>query len=143
MRIFNVVFIVLFILSAGLQYNDPDPYVWMPLYLYGAYVCYTAFRKKFVPALYLVGWAVYLAYAVYLFFAADGVWSWWQEHQAENIAQSMKATRPWIEETREFFGLLILCAALLVNWTRLRQRRESRAAAVSANSNSARGHTSP
>jgi Transmembrane family 220, helix len=124
MRIFNVVFIVLFVLSAALQYNDPDPYIWMPLYLYGAYVCYTAYQKNFIPALYVVGWAVYVSYAAYLFFAADGVLSWWKEHNAENIAQSMKATKPWIEETREFFGLLILCVALLVNWLWLRKRRQ-------------------
>jgi flagellar biogenesis protein FliO len=27
----------------------------------------------------------------------------------------MKATKPWIEETREFFGLLILIVALIAN----------------------------
>ncbi|HWJ27084.1 MAG TPA: hypothetical protein VNS32_11110 [Flavisolibacter sp.] len=32
----------------------------------------------------------------------------------------MKATKPWIEETREFLGLLLLVIALLVNsiWLR-------------------------
>lgn len=116
MRILNWVFVVLFVLSALLQYNDPDPYIWMPLYLYGAVLCYLALRKKFTPLLYLVGLMVYVPYAVYLFFEADGVLSWWREHNAENIAQSMKAARPWIEATREFFGLLILIGALVANW---------------------------
>ncbi|HEV7331725.1 MAG TPA: transmembrane 220 family protein [Flavisolibacter sp.] len=121
MKVLNLFFIVLFVLSAVLQYNDPDPYIWIPLYLYGAFVCYKAVRRKLVPALYIVGWIVYGAYALYLFFGDDGVLSWWQEHQAENIAQSMKATNPWIEETREFFGLLILLLALLLNWLWLRR----------------------
>jgi flagellar biogenesis protein FliO len=34
----------------------------------------------------------------------------------------MKATKPWIEETREFFGLLILIVALVVNMIWLGKR---------------------
>lgn len=42
--------------------------------------------------------------------------SWYSEHNAENIVQSMKATKPWIEETREFGGLLLLITALGINY---------------------------
>ena len=124
MKVFNIVFVVLFILSAALQYNDPDPYVWILLYLYGAFLCFMAFRNKFNSTLYLIGLAVYISYAIYLFFDKTGVLNWATEHNAENIAQSMKATRPWIEETREFFGLLILIGALLTNmiWKYQRKR---------------------
>jgi hypothetical protein len=51
--------------------------------------------------------------------------NWAEEHHAENIAQSMKATKPWIEETREFFGLLILISVLCVNMVWLRKTRIS------------------
>lgn len=115
MKVFNIVFTVLFIVSAALQYNDPDPYIWMPLYLYGAWLCFTAFRNQFNIKLYWIGLAVYLCYAIFLFFDKTGVLNWAQEHHAENIAQSMKAAKPWIEETREFFGLLILMGVLLTN----------------------------
>ena len=116
MKAFNIVFIILFIFSAALQYNDPDPYVWVPIYLYGAYLCYQAISKKFNPVLYIIGFTVYTAYAVYLFFDKQGVLNWAEEHNAENIAQTMKATKPWIEETREFGGLLILIVVLLINF---------------------------
>ena len=122
MKIFNVCFCLLFIFSAALQYNDPDPYVWMPIYLYGAVLCWLALRKKFYPAAYIVGIIVYLAYAVYLFFAKDGVLEWIQKHNSENIVQTMKATKPWIEETREFGGLVILIVVLLINMIWLRKR---------------------
>lgn len=115
MRILNGVWVALFILSAILQYNDPDPYVWMPIYGMGAFLCYKAMQGKWLPRLYLIAFAFYIPYAAYLFFGADGVLSWWQEHQGENIAQSMKATKPWIEATREFFGLGLLMLALLLN----------------------------
>lgn len=58
---------------------------------------------------------MYAGYALYLFLADDGVLDWYQKHNAENIAATMKATKPWIEETREFFGLVILIIALSVN----------------------------
>ena len=34
----------------------------------------------------------------------------------ENIAETMKAEKPWIEETREFFGLVILIVVLLIDF---------------------------
>lgn len=115
MKIFNLLFCLLFVLSAALQYNDPDPYLWIPIYGYGAVLCWLAFRNKYYPRAYLAGIGVYTVYAVYLFFAADGVWDWLTRHHAENIAQSMKAETPWIEDTREFFGLVILIVVLLID----------------------------
>jgi hypothetical protein len=116
MKFFNLIFCLLFILSAVLQYNDPDPYIWFPIYLYGAVLCWLAFRGKYFPNAYLAGIVVYLGYAVYLFFTKDGVLDWINKYNAENIAQSMKATKPWIEDTREFFGLMILSVVFLVNF---------------------------
>jgi hypothetical protein len=115
MKVFNIIFVVLFTLSAALQYNDPDPYIWMPIYLYGALLSYLALKRKYKPILYIIGLVIYTSYAVYLFFEEDGVLSWMKLHNAENIVQTMKATRPWIEETREFFGLLLLMIALAAN----------------------------
>jgi hypothetical protein len=123
MKAFNVFFIIVFILSAALQYNDPDPYIWMPLYLYGAFLCYQALKRKYNPVLYITGLVVYLSYAVYLFFDKEGVMSWARDHGAENIAQTMKATKPWIEETREFGGLLILIVVLICNMIWLSKKK--------------------
>lgn len=121
---FNFIFIVLFIISAFLQYNDPDPYIWIPLYLLGAYLCYEALRRRYKPGLYIVAFVAYIGYALYLFFDKNGVLTWAKEHDAENIAATMKATKPWIEETREFGGLLILIIALTVNTVWLRREKK-------------------
>ncbi|NTS39348.1 hypothetical protein HRG84_00395 [Flavisolibacter sp. BT320] len=127
MKALNIFFVVLFVLSAALQYNDPDPYIWIPLYLYGAFLCYKAAQKVYSKPLYTLGFVVYVAYAVFLFVDKDGVLSWMQDHDAENIVQSMKATKPWIEETREFFGLALLLIALTANTIWLRNgRRQTR-----------------
>jgi hypothetical protein len=116
MKILNIFFCVVFILFAAVQYNDPDPYVWMPIYLYAAGLCWFAFRNKFHPTAYLIGIAVYAIYAACKVFDSNGLIDWITKHHAENIAETMKAEKPWIEETREFFGLVILIIVLLINY---------------------------
>ena len=88
----------------------------MPIYLYAAILCYLAAKHKFYPKAYAIGIIVYLAYGAYLFFDKTGVLDWIKEHNSENIAETMKATKPWIEETREFFGLMITIGVLVINW---------------------------
>jgi len=122
MKIFNFIFLVLFVISAGLQYNDPDPALWILIYLFGAMICFFAIRKQNYPRLSLAGIILLFIYALYLFFDKDGVLSWLTEHQAENIAGSMKASSPWIEETREFFGLIILISVLSINFFSLSKK---------------------
>ena len=121
MKIFNFIFLILFVISAGLQYNDPDPALWILIYLFGAMICFFAIRKQNYPRLTLAGIILLFIYAIYLFFDKDGVLSWLTEHQAENIAGSMKASSPWIEETREFFGLAILISVLSINFLSLKK----------------------
>ncbi len=116
MKAFNLIFCIIFIGFAALQYNDPDPYVWIPIYMYAAVLCWFAFQKKYYPRAYIAGIIVYAAYAIYLFFDKNGVWDWITKHGSENIAETMKADKPWIEESREFFGLTILIAVLLINF---------------------------
>jgi Transmembrane family 220, helix len=116
MKIFNILFCIIFIIFAGLQYNDPDPYVWIPIYLYGAVLCGLAANNKFYPTGYWIGIVVYAIYATYKFFTKNGVADWIQQHHAQNIADTMKAKTPWVEETREFFGLVILIVVLLINY---------------------------
>lgn len=123
MKAFNITFIVLFIIFAALQYNDPDPYIWIPIYLYAAWLCYLAVKGKYNPVLYIIGYAAYGLYALYLFFDKTGVLDWAKEHHGENIAETMKAAKPWIEETREFFGLVIVIVVLLINMLWLRRRK--------------------
>ena len=124
LKLFNIFFCIVFILFAAVQYNDPDPYIWMPIYLYTAILCWLAFRNKYFPGAYLLGIAVYAAYAIYKFFDQNGVWDWMTKHHATNIAGTMKAEQPWIEETREFFGLVILIVVLLIDY--LHAKRKAR-----------------
>lgn len=115
MKIFNIVMAVLFVLFAALQYNDPDPLLWIAIYLFAAFLCLRALRMHFDKFLYLAGYVLLGIYAIYLLTDKTGVLNWATDHNAENIAQTMKAEKPWIEETREFFGLIIILIVMIIN----------------------------
>ncbi|MFN4808776.1 MAG: transmembrane 220 family protein [Bacteroidota bacterium] len=115
MKMFNLVAAILFVLFAGLQYNDPDPYIWIPIYVVSAYVCFQTYKGKFDRFSHWIIVAFCLIYAVRLMIDPNGVIAWFKEHDAENLVQSMKATKPWIEQTREFGGLLIILLVTSVN----------------------------
>ena len=125
MKVFNIVFCVLFLVSAGLQYNDVDPYLWVPLYGYGAWVCYIAARGRHPVGASVLGTVVYLAFAVYYLIFKHGVLEWFEFHEARDLVHSMQADKPWIEETRELGGLGILAAVMAINWVAAARYRRS------------------
>lgn len=117
MKIFNIIFCVVFILFAVVQYNDPDPYLWIPIYLYPALLCFLKFIQKPISTIaYWAGFLVFGIYAIYKMFDTNGIIDWVQFHNASNIASTMKAEKPWIEESREFFGLLIILTVMRINY---------------------------
>jgi hypothetical protein len=122
-RVFNLVWTGIFVLFALLQYNDPDPWLWMPIYGLAAWLCYRYARGSRPQQLSVLLVFCCIGYGVYLFMGADGVFSWATEHSRENLVQTMKATKPWIENTREFGGLLIIILVLGVNYLRHRRAR--------------------
>ena len=122
MKFFNIFFSVVFILFAVVQYNDPDPYLWMPLYLLSALSCAYAFKDISAKRLNIFNIAVYLPYAVYNFVTTDGVFSWATEHHFDSLTQSMMASTPWIENTREFGGLFIMLVVCGINLYVSKQR---------------------
>ncbi len=114
--IINVIFFLAFVAFAYVNVNDKDSWLWVSIYMVAAICCGLAALKKFYPVIYLIAIAFYLVYAVVLFFAKDGVRDWVMKYNKESLVQSMQATKPYIEKTREFFGLLIISAALAINY---------------------------
>jgi hypothetical protein len=116
MKLANIVLSIVFFIFALLQYNDPDPYIWVPIYLLATFLCWQASKKKYPVYLYIIGMLICVVYGAYLFVDKNGVLSWVNDHAAESLVTTMKAEKPWIEESREFGGLLIVFTALLVNF---------------------------
>lgn len=105
--------IIYFLCCPAIQRSRPllmDAYIFIR-----ALICFMALKKRYNKWMYVLGLIVYIGYAIYLLIDKSGVLSWINEHDAENIVQSMKATKLGIEEPREFFGLLLLVIALVTN----------------------------
>lgn len=98
----------LFFLFAACQYNDPDFYIWIPIYMIVAIVAWLYGEGRFhlrITQLLLA------AYVLSMFLYYPDVVSW-IENGTPSIAGTMKAESPFIEFIREFFGLGICALAL-------------------------------
>lgn len=116
MIILNGIFCLAFIYFAYLNLNDVDPWLWVPIYLSAAACCGLAVFNRYYPTVYLLLMAFYLVYAAILFFKKDGVRDWVIKYKRPSLVETMQAEKPYIENTREFFGLLIITGALLINY---------------------------
>lgn len=114
MKILNILLCLLFVLFAYFQYNDPDPWLWITIYILVAGICaFAAFGKyhrwtTFILLLALVGYWLYLL-PDFVAWVSDGM---------PTITGSMKAESEYIELVREFLGLLILIATLVFQYRR-------------------------
>lgn len=112
LTLLNIVFFFSFMLFAYFNLNDEDAWLWVSIYVVAALLCGFAVFDRYFDTLYLLAMSFYLIYAVVLFFVKDGVLDWIITYKRPSIVESMQATKPYIEKTREFFGLLIISAAL-------------------------------
>lgn len=104
----GLIFAILFFLFAALQYNDPDPWIWIVIYGVVAMASFFQWIGKIsdkVLLLLSVGF-----FAATLSYAPEIVR--WAEKGFPNIAGEMKAEDPHIELVRETLGLAIACASL-------------------------------
>jgi hypothetical protein len=94
---------------AGVQWNDPDPTLWIILYGVTGVFFVMAYKNRYYrPA--VLGWAmVSLLWALTLL----PEFYHWVQMGAPSIVDKMKAEDPWIELTREFLGLVINLLACL------------------------------
>jgi Transmembrane family 220, helix len=117
MKIFNIVFALIFLSFAALQYNDPDPLLW--IFIYGAMtvICALAVRGKVYKMAILVLGVGYIVYALMLLPSAL---IWFNSADRSLLFDDLaKMQNLYIEETREFLGLLICLIVLVINYFRL------------------------
>jgi predicted transporter len=101
------IFSLLFLLFAYLQWNDPDPEIWVSIYVFAAIMCaLAAFKRYFVPVLLTASIVAFLG-GLYFFPASVIDWILQEWRQAD---LSMKTID--MEEARESFGLLIISVVM-------------------------------
>lgn len=114
--LFNITFCIAFIVFAYFNLNDDDSWLWVPIYMIPSFLCGLTLFNINLPIFYLLISIGYTAYAIHLFVIKDGVYDWIKNYNAPSIVASMQADKPYIEITREFFGLLIVVFSMLVNY---------------------------
>lgn len=117
MKIVNIGLSLLFVLFAVVQYNDPDPWLWIAYYIMVAVFCgLTAFQKFYkIPLLIaLLGTAFWIGMLVPDFVA-------WLRDGMPSIVGTMKAESKYIELVREFLGLFMGLAVLSFQFYQLRK----------------------
>jgi hypothetical protein len=100
----------LFLLFAIVQWNDPDPLIWMIFYgVMSLIYILLALGKKFAFYLSVL---MLITCIIYMGFILPEIIKWIKDGMP-SIVQSMKATIPSIEYTREFLGLLLCLIACI------------------------------
>jgi Transmembrane family 220, helix len=122
-RTLHFVLALMFLAFAVLQINDPDPIVWILIYVAMVVICACAAFDKYFPKVMLVLFAGYLIYMIILF---PGVAEWYQSPDRSLLFDDLaKMEYPYIEESREFLGLLIcqfvLAIYLIISRTGVRK----------------------
>jgi len=106
----TIIATLIFMGMAVLQLNDPDPLYWFLVYAAVAVVAAAAVAGRRLPRFALVTLGAVTAGAL---IAAPGFIDYLQSGNWGSIAEHMNDEEPYIEQGREFVGLLIAAAALL------------------------------
>ncbi|RYY76732.1 MAG: hypothetical protein EOO52_04305 [Gammaproteobacteria bacterium] len=89
---------------ASLQFNDPDPIIWVSFYTLCAMVPTLLLFNRFYRPLF---WFAILGCTIELIISAPGAHQYFLHRTQEPLMQGMNADKPYIEECREFLGALI------------------------------------
>jgi Transmembrane family 220, helix len=109
MRFLDYVFAVMFLAMAGLQFNDPDPIYWVAVYGGAALVALSRALGRYSEfwAAITIGAAV-----AGLLMAIPGVLNFIDFGSFSELFGDMHASKPYIESTREFGGLMLVLIVL-------------------------------
>lgn len=110
---------VLFFIFGIVQWNDPDPYVWIAMYFYvGISILLYVFTDLAYYPLLLGAIVTLIAFLSYVPNVVD-----WIESGMPSIVGSMQAESKYIELVREFFGLFISFIALIYYFVRTKNKK--------------------
>lgn len=109
--IYGLIGIVLLAFSA-LQFNDPDPLIWVSFYIICALVPLLLIANKFYRPMF---WFAVVICSIELINSAPGAYQYYLHMTEEPLMQSMNPQKPYIEECREFLGVLITLVLVVVS----------------------------
>lgn len=118
-KLYNSFMIGIFLLSALVQYNDPDPLLWIIIYGIAALVSYLAFSPRLDKRLPL--YLAILAFGWAAFHLPDV----WGKVTIGEIFQSIEMKTIAVEKAREMGGLAIIASWMLYLYSHLRKTADT------------------
>lgn len=114
MKVINFILALLFLAFAFVQVNDPDPWLWILIYGNMAVLCVLAMFRMYFKIWIIVSGVLYLIYSAILF---PGALEWFRSPDKALLFDDLaKMQNLYIEETREFLGLMICLGVLILHF---------------------------
>ena len=104
MRLFKIVFGVIFVLFAYFQLNDPDSGIWIGIYSFAALACFMSIREL---------WPSWVFYVLGVGYIIGAVLQWPQAYEGIFFGETAMRSLN-IELARESLGLGICALVMLV-----------------------------
>lgn len=104
--------LLLLLAFSAVQWNDPDPILWIAFYLLCAAVPFLALINK---PLKIVAVVALISCAIEMARTGAGAYNYYLHMTEEPLMQSMNPNKPYIEEAREFLGALIALALVIIS----------------------------
>jgi len=111
-KIFQFLFSVTLLMFASLQFNDPDPIIWVSFYSLCAMVPTLLLFNKFYRPLFLLA---VMGCVTEIIISTPGAYQYFLHMAHEPLMQGMNTEKPYIEECREFLGALIALGLVILS----------------------------
>lgn len=112
-RVISFLLFILFGVFMYWQFNDPDRIQWIAIYGLIALISLLRLFNIFSRPLSMI---IMIALLIYSLFFIPSVIEWLGKPDKSEIFGQMIYDRPYIEETREFFGLIIGFLGMLLHY---------------------------
>jgi hypothetical protein len=122
MKIVNLILAVMFLVFAFVQINDPDPVLWILIYGAMAVICILAAFKLYSKIALII---LMVGYFVYALVFLPGVQEWLAQHDQSMLFDDIaKMQHLYVEESREFLGLMICIIVLIMQLIRAKVHKK-------------------
>ena len=104
MKIVNSIYTLIFLYFIIVQYNDPDPVAWILIYSVIGLLCISSafgFYRRWIA------YAVLVLAGIWMLTLLPSLWQWLRYEPADALLYGMSPDKMYIEESREFLGLLL------------------------------------
>lgn len=119
MKIVNLVLAVMFLAFAFLQINDPDPILWILIYGSMAVICVLAAFRIYSRIAIILLMGGFIGFSI-IYLPAMREWIA-QDDRSVLFDDLAKMEHLYIEESREFLGLMICVLVLVLQLVRARK----------------------